>query len=181
MNYTSVAQILEAIDETRGRLYLTVEDLSAERQNARPAEDKWSARDVVEHLSILEDRLVRMMGVMLVKAEALSAPSTPSTEVPVKMEPFNLDRFIEQARVEKYVAPEAIRPAGTETISDLLDKMRRSREDLRALRPRIEATDLSAFTYPHPVFGPLNFYHWLAFIGIHEERHLRQIKSVLSE
>jgi hypothetical protein len=50
---------------------------------------------------------------------------------------------------------------------------------LRALQPRIEATDLSAFTYPHPAFGPLNFYQWLALIGLHEQRHLNQIESVL--
>lgn len=177
MDYTSVAQILDTIDETRQRLFATVEGLTEERQNARPAQDTWSARDIVEHLTITEDRLVRLMGVMLAKAEGVT---TLSMEQPVKMEPFNLDPFIERARVEKFTAPEAIRPGSTDPISDLLVRMRRSREDLRALRPRIEAIDLSSITYPHPAFGPLNFYQWLAFIGVHEERHLRQINSVLS-
>jgi hypothetical protein len=43
----------------------------------------------------------------------------------------------------------------------------------------VEATDLNATGYPHPAFGPLNLYEWLAFIGIHEARHLRQVEALL--
>ena len=67
-----------------------------------------------------------------------------------------------------------------DSLNKLLARMRQSRAGLHALRPRIEATDLASVTYPHPAFGPLNFYQWLALIGLHEERHLRQIQSVLS-
>ena len=31
--------------------------------------------------------------------------------------------------------------------------------------------------YPHPTFGPLNLYQWLAFVGIHQSRHRRQIEA----
>jgi hypothetical protein len=177
MNYTSVPQIFEVIDETRARLYRHVEGLSDEEATARPRPDAWSAVEIVEHLSIIEDRLVKMMSMMLMKAESASAGGK---DAPVEMEPFSLDEYIERARAEKYDAPEAVRPSGTVTLSDSLEKLKRSREVLHGLRPRIEATDLSAFTYPHPAFGPLNFYRWLAFIGIHEERHLRQAESLLS-
>ena len=177
MIYTSVAQIFENIEQTRDRLYSTVGELSSEQQASRPAADRWSATDIVEHLAIMEDRLGRMMKVMLTKAESAS---TPSSGVPVQMEPFSLDRFIERARDEKFTAPEAVRPSGKEGLSALLEKLRNSREDLHALRTRIEAIDLSTTTYPHPAFGPLNFYQWLAFIGIHEERHLAQLKSTVA-
>jgi hypothetical protein len=95
------------------------------------------------------------------------------------MKPFSLDEFIERGRGEKYTAPDAVAPGGKATIAESLAKLRRSREELHALRPRIEATDLSSVTYPHPAFGPLNFYQWVAFIGLHEERHLRQAESTL--
>ena len=175
--YTSVAQIIEEIDKTRERLYRRVEGLTEEQAYTRPAPHTWTATEIVEHLALIEDRLLRMMTMMLTKAE--SAGERP-TDAPVKIKPFSLDKFIEGARNEKYTAPEAVRPTGSASLADSLAKMRRSREELRALRPRIEATDLSRVTYPHPAFGPLNFYQWLAFIGIHEERHLRQAESVLS-
>jgi len=57
--------------------------------------------------------------------------------------------------------------------------MRESRAALNALRPRVEAVDGASATYPHPAFGPLNLYQWLAFVGAHEARHLRQLERVL--
>lgn len=177
MTYTSVAQIIEEIDKTRERLYQRVEGLTDEQSTARSNPNAWTPAEMVEHLSLIEHRLLRMMTMMLTKAESASTSGTDAT--PVEMKPFTLDEYIERGRNEKFTAPEAVRPAGTISLADSLAKLRRSRAELKALRPRIEATDLSSVTYPHPAFGPLNFYQWLAFIGLHEERHLRQAESTL--
>ena len=177
MVYTSVADIYRAIDGPRERIYKRLESLNEVQANARPDANAWSAAEIVEHLTIMEDRLVRMMKVMLTKAEGASAKSARAT---VEIKPFSLDEFVARSRNEKYIAPEAVRPSGTVRLPDLVVRLRQSRVELRSLRPRIEATDLSAVTYPHPAFGPLNFYQWLAFIGEHEERHLRQLESVIA-
>lgn len=177
MTYTSVAQIIEEIDKTREKIYRRVEGLSEEQANTRPHPNAWTPREIIEHLSLIEDRLLRMMTMMLTKAESAGVHAVAAT--PVEMKPFSLDEFIARAGKEKYTAPEAVNPTGEATLADSLSKLRRSRDQLRDLRPRIEATDLSSVTYPHPAFGPLNFYQWLAFIGIHEERHLRQTESTL--
>ena len=177
MMYTSVADIYKAIDEPRERIYKRVENLNEEQANARPDANAWSATEIVQHLTIMEDRLVRMMKVMLTKAEGASAKSDRAT---VEIKPFSLDELVARSRNEKYIAPEAMRPSGTVPLADLLVRLHQSRVELRSLRPRIEATDLSAVTYPHPAFGPLNVYQWLAFIGLHEERHLRQLESVMA-
>jgi hypothetical protein len=177
MNYTSVPQIFEVIDATREKIYRRVEGLSDEQAMARPNPDAWTATEIIEHLALIEGRLLQMMTMMLTKAESAGAGKK---DAPVEIEPFTLDDFIERSRNEKYTAPEAVRPSGNVSLADAIMKLRHSREELHNLRPRIEATDLSAVTYPHPAFGPLNFYRWLAFIGLHEERHLRQAESLLS-
>lgn len=179
MTYTSVAQIIEVIDQMRERLYQRVEGLTDEQATARPAPNAWTPAEIVEHLSIIEGRLLQMMTMMLMKAERASEPGA-SAAAPVEFKPFSLDEYIERARNEKFVAPEAVSPSGTTSLADSLAKLRHSRQELKALRPRIEATDLSAATYPHPAFGPLNFYQWMAFIGLHEGRHLRQVEAMLS-
>ncbi|HEX8845344.1 MAG TPA: DinB family protein [Pyrinomonadaceae bacterium] len=179
MRYTSVAEIFEVIDGTRQRVFDRVEGLTPDELRARPNETAWSVAEIVEHLSIIEDRLLRMMTMMLTKAEGAGGAARPSNG-PVEIKPFTLDHYIEKARNEKYSAPEALRPSGSRELADSLWSMRRSREELKSLRPRIEATDLSVVSYPHPAFGPLNFYEWLAFIGLHEERHLHQIESALA-
>jgi DNA repair protein RecO (recombination protein O) len=59
--------------------------------------------------------------------------------------------------------------------------LREGRAALTALRPRVETVGVGAASarYPHPAFGPLNLYEWLAFVALHEERHRRQIERVL--
>jgi len=71
------------------------------------------------------------------------------------------------------------RPKGEAHLSDSLTRLRHTREELHALRARIEGADLNTVSYPHPAFGPLNVYEWLAFIGVHEARHLRQAEAML--
>jgi uncharacterized damage-inducible protein DinB len=177
MMYTSIPQIFETIDETRERIYQRAESLSEDELNARPDRDAWSIAEIIEHLAVIEGRLLGMMKMMLTKAEGASAPDGAEAS---RMQPFSMEQFTERARKEKYIAPESVQPSGKESLPDSLIRLRRTREELRSLLPRIEAVDLSSVTYPHPAFGPLNFYQWLAFIGIHEERHLRQMEKALS-
>lgn len=177
MKYESVPQIFEVIDETRAKIYKLVEGLSDEQSDARPNPNAWTAKEIVEHLALIEGRLLHMMTMMVTKAESAGAGKK---DAPVEIEPFSLDEYIERSRNEKYVAPEPFEPSGKISLAEALARLRHSREELHNLRPRIEATDLSNFTYPHPAFGPLNFYRWLAFIGLHEARHLRQAEKLLA-
>ncbi|HEX8650416.1 MAG TPA: DinB family protein [Pyrinomonadaceae bacterium] len=177
MAYQSVAEIFETIDETRERLYNRVEGLSPAQEKFRPTPDAWSIAEIVEHLSIMENRLSALMKMMLKKAESASEEAGEDGQ---GFRPFSLDQHIKRSLKEKYVAPETVRPSGNITVGESLAGLRSSRAELHELRPKLESMDLSTMTYPHPVFGALNLYQWLAFIGIHEDRHLRQIESVLS-
>jgi hypothetical protein len=178
MKYNSVTEIFDAIDGTRNRIYERVGNLSREQECLRASTDTWSICEIVEHLALIEERLSQMMTMMLAKAEATASPDGAS--VNQRMEPFTLDHFIERSAKQKYQAPEFVRPGGSPTLPALLERLRESRAGLRRLQPRMEALDLSRETYPHPAFGPLNPYQWLAFIGVHEERHLRQMESLIA-
>jgi hypothetical protein len=176
MAYQSVAEIFETIDETRARLYKRVEGLSPAQGAFRPTPEAWSIAEIVEHLGIMEGRLSGLLNMMLKKAESASMQASDGQG----FRPFSLDQHVERSLTEKYTAPETVRPSGNVTIEDSLAGLRRSRAALHHLRPKLEALDLSSMTYPHPVFGPLDLYQWLAFIGVHEDRHLRQIESIIS-
>jgi hypothetical protein len=48
------------------------------------------------------------------------------------------------------------------------------------MRSMLVANDglaLSSITHPHPRFGPLSVYDWVAFLGAHEVRHAEQIRE----
>ena len=178
MVYQSVGEIFAAIDDTRARLEENVAGLSEAEQRFRTAPAAWSTAEIMEHLSIIEHQLVRLTETLLKKAEAAGQASADGETK--AFAPFSLDEMIERSRREKYQAPEAARPSGDVPLAESLARLRRSRAALRELRPRLERADLTGIRYPHPAFGPLDAYAWLAFIGLHEERHLRQIQALKS-
>jgi DinB superfamily len=170
--YKSVAEIYEDIDAARARLVSAVEPLTGEQHAFRPSPDRWSVAEIIEHLSITEPRVVRLVGALLDKLEASGARGDDSP-----FEPVSLTQFAERARTEKYQAPDEIRPKGA-PLQDSLARLRDSRAALRALRPRVERVDGTLARFPHPAWGPLDLYQWLAFVGMHERRHLAQIKAL---
>jgi uncharacterized damage-inducible protein DinB len=177
MIYHSVAEIFDSIDETRERLKERVANLSAEQESFRPSSGGWSIAEIVEHLAILEGRLLGLLTVMVNKAEKAGLQRGPENS---QFNPVSLEQIVERSLREKYVAPETAQPQGGVSIQDSLERLRESRASLTALRPRIEATDLSSTRYPHPAFGPLDVYQWLVMIGVHEDRHLRQIEALMA-
>jgi uncharacterized damage-inducible protein DinB len=187
--YQNIADIYAANDTVRRRLAARLENLSEAQQTFRPADGAWSIAEIVEHLSILERNMVQLIGTLLKKSEGAAAASNagsgvdgdaPTEAAAPPFQPFSLDTFIEQIKDVKLTAPERVRPGGDITLADALAALRSTRAEIEALRPRLEAADLSAATYPHPAFGELNIAQWLAFIGEHEGRHLRQIENLMA-
>ncbi|HVF49975.1 MAG TPA: DinB family protein [Pyrinomonadaceae bacterium] len=175
MIHHSVAEIISAIDDARARLTSRVEHLSDAEQNFRATPDGWTVAEIVEHLSILEHRMTQLLGVMVKKAEAGGLLRAGDAA----FAPVTIADFVEQSNRGKYNAPENVRPSGRIPVADSLARMRESRAALHGLRPQLEQVDGVALQYPHPAFGPLNLYQWLAFIGAHEERHLKQIEALM--
>ncbi len=170
--YNSVAEIYEDINDARARLVGAVEALTEEQRAFRPSPEKWTVDEIVEHLSITEGRVARMLSALVGKLEAESAREEGSP-----FEPVTVAEYVERASREKYAAPEEIRPKGA-PLPDSLARLRDSRAVILDLRPRVERVDGTRAHFPHPAWGPLDLYQWLAFVGLHEQRHLAQIKAL---
>jgi uncharacterized damage-inducible protein DinB len=170
MTYNSIEDIFAANEEVRRKLVERVESLSEDERGAHGADGGWSAADIIEHLSLTERRITRALEGMLPQgAEGGGGAAGGFT-------PFSLDAYVERAGAQKFEAPEYIRPRGV-PFTESLAHLKESRAALERLRPRFDAADYSA-QFPHPAFGPLNVAQWLAFVGIHEARHLRQIERL---
>jgi hypothetical protein len=177
MAFNSITEIFDSIDETRQRLNQTLSSLDEQRQSFRPSPEAWTITEIAEHLSIIEHQMTQLINMMVTKAESAGMLRAADAE-PQSADIFSIDRFVEQSKQEKYIAPENVRPRGELPLAESLARLRNSRASLHNLRPRLERIDGSSLQYPHPAFGTLNLYQWLAFIGAHEERHLRQIKAI---
>jgi uncharacterized damage-inducible protein DinB len=173
MTYNSVAEIYDDIDTTRAALLRAVENLRADEQTFRPAPGRWSVAEIVEHLSVVEGNVARLVGSLLRKAEDAGRGRASGAA----FAPVSIAEFVEQTRAQKLNAPEGARPAGL-PLAESLSRLRDSRAALHALRPQVERADGTALRFPHPVWGPINLYQWLLFIGAHESRHLAQINAL---
>ena len=169
--YNSVAEIYEEINDARARLVGAVEALTEEQRAFRPSPERWTVDEIVEHLSITEGRVARMLSGLVGKLEAEAAREEGSAFAPV-----SVAEYVERASREKYTAPEEIRPKGA-PLPDSLARLRDSRAAILDLRPRVERVDGTRAQFPHPAWGPLDLYQWLAFLGLHEQRHLSQIEA----
>jgi hypothetical protein len=176
MEFKTIEEIYAGLDKSRAKLIYSVAELDEASANLKPAPEKWSTANIVAHLAKTEENLTVLVGKLLAKAEAENAPAKPAIEPPVSF--AEMSEKVRGARLE---APDAIRPAGTETLADSLVRLEKSRATIKELRPRLEAVDLSNARFPHPYFGAMNLYYWLAFIGLHELHHLRQISEILAK
>jgi hypothetical protein len=175
MIYNNVAEIYETINETRTSLIALSDTLTAEQANNRENDEGWSVASIYEHLEIIEGRIIEAFEKLLTQAEKEGIKSNGVFDSPV-----SVLELMKQARGKKFEAPPHVQPQGAQDLKKSLAMLQDNRVKLNALRLRIEATDLTKTAFPHPAFGNLNVYQWLIFIGLHEQRHLAQIKRILT-
>ena len=189
MNYESIASIYAANEAVRRRLFARLENLNDVQQTFRPADDAWSIAEIMEHLSIIEKNMVQLMGMLLAKTESAAAAANVGAHdagdaSPAggarPFQPFSMDALIDTVKDKKLTAPEQMRPGGQISLADSLAALQATRAAIESLRPRLEAADLSVAAYPHPFWGDLNLAQWLAFIGLHEGRHLKQVERLMA-
>jgi len=176
MNYQNIAEIYDSNDKIREKLKMTVEGLTDEQAAAAPEGEKWSLAHFVEHIAIVEDGMTQICAKLLLKAQAEDKKSDGTA----KMSENFLIKAVEIAN-QKFEAPERVRPTGTKTVTESLAKMEENRNNLKKLRPLFETVDGTQHKFPHPFFGELTAQEWLALIGGHELRHIRQIKNLLEK
>jgi uncharacterized damage-inducible protein DinB len=175
MVYESLSDVFEALNETRQTIYTRVEALRPEQCRFKEEQGRWSVAGVIEHISAAEARIVPRLRDLIGQAEAAGQLG------PAKhFRPISTDEIRSRSTATQFQAPAAVEPKGEMTLNELLEKIRSSRNELVALRPKFDALELSELKFPHPAFGPLDLYEWLAFIVMHESRHLNQIDRILA-
>lgn len=176
MKYQTIAEVYEGNDKIREKLKATVANLSEQQANTLPEGEKWTVAGIVEHLSMVEDGITRVSAKLLKAAQ----PTGGQTNGEVKFSEIFLGH-IAGAGEKKFEAPERIHPSGILTIKESLARMEENRQKLYELRSLFETIDPAGFTFPHPAFGELTAHEWLALVGGHELRHIRQIEKLLEK
>jgi uncharacterized damage-inducible protein DinB len=160
------SEILRNLEDSRRCLYEAATAVSEERAKVRPAPERWSVLECVEHVVTVEERFLGR----LENAPRLDAPRIDTTNEAAIAEKV-------ENRETRRQAPDAAVPTGKfATVAEALAAFDAIRaRTLQAARNK--SADLYHLAAEHPVFGKVNGVEVLIIIAGHARRHAAQMRE----
>jgi hypothetical protein len=156
------------LDQTREALLRFLHGLSPEQLLYRPNPARWSIAENVEHLMLVEKRLVGAI------AKNLQGPLDPSRCC--AMSDADVVRVV--AKVEQALeSPPHFQPELRWPPKTLAQEFQTIRQGSRDFTSTVNG-DLRHYFIPHPFYGDFDCYQWLLVIGAHCHRHTTQSEAV---
>ena len=161
---------LKRLDVVHQKLMDTVVPLDSKIFMQRPSEDEWSVGQIVHHLYLVEERVIKDL------KRALNA------------EPGHvgflrrfMPTFIVSSRVMKVKAPKLVNPIEVPAKETAIENYNRARQTLKELCAAHGKERFKQLIFKHPFLGPIDGPATVAFVGYHEHRHFKQIREVLKK
>jgi hypothetical protein len=162
---------IKHLAESRERFFQTVRGLTAEQLNHKPAPDRWSVGENLEHVVLVERRSAGFV------ATSIKQPIDPSRRSGYPGSHEGLVALVRD-RSHPRRGPEAVQPRGGKPLDQLLQDYDAARKVTREIVAKPD-TDLRAYFAPHPVFGDLDCYQWILVMSAHSDRHRAQSQEVI--
>ena len=159
---------IKQLDQTRDRLLGTLRGLSREQLLFQPEPGRWSVAENVEHLVVVEKRL------LVVIDKALQAPADFSKQC--AMSDDEVIRRIGTV-AQRVQSPSHSVPEMRWLAEALLQEFAATRQQTRDFTNAVDG-DLRHHFFQHFLFGDLDCYQWLLLIGAHCNRHSAQSEAV---
>lgn len=163
-------RILKRLDSVHQKLIDTVSPLDSKVFAARPSDDEWSVAEIVQHLSLVEERVVKDL-------EHAIAAEPQRLEFLRRLVPT----FIVSSRLLRVKAPKAVNPTVVPEKNDGVDNFNRARQSLKDLCDAHGRRRFRQIVFNHPFLGRIDGVATVSFVAYHEQRHLKQIREVLKK
>jgi hypothetical protein len=160
------------LDQTRDGVVAATKGLSDAQMKFKPAPDRWSVAETLEHIALAEDFLLQNTS-----HKVLKEPAGAADRDTAKIDAMVLAMIPD--RSHKAQAPKELVPTGRWTPAESLDHFLNSRAKTISF---LQSTpDLRQHVADSPIGQKLDAYEWLLFIAAHSERHTKQILEVKAD
>ena len=161
---------LAYLESTKKGVLDATKGLSEAQWNFKPASDRWSVAECVEHIAAAED-FIRGMAV----DKVMKAPAAPGRDT-AKIDAGIMAMIPDRSR--KAQAPDELKP--TNRFGSPEGSLKHFVESRTATENFLKDTpDLRAHAVDSPIGGPkLDAYEWVLFVSAHSQRHTKQIEEV---
>ncbi|MBE1555980.1 DinB family protein [Sporosarcina limicola] len=157
---------LESNNKVRRELFKAIEGLTDEQFNKIPSSGGWSPKQIFEHLVCMETAIAANI------AKELKNPDSPK----VMKKPI----ILSTNRIIKVEAPKYTAPTNDYKSKDeMKQELHNSRLFLLDI---FESSTKDVFrekSFKHPIFGRIPLVQWFLFVGLHEKRHLKQLRQTI--
>jgi hypothetical protein len=172
--HSHLTEVFSRLDQSRASLRASVDAIAPPLRQQRPEPERWSAAEVLEHLSIVERLFTGRIAAAIeaARANGLEREAANRAPLPEPIETRMADR------VNKRHAPDTAKPTGTLDAQAAWEAVESGHHRLRTLVGGADGLALSQVSVDHPFFGPMNIYQWVELMAAHEARHTEQIKEI---
>lgn len=164
-------KILARLDAVHRRLLETVAPLDAASFARRAVENEWSVAEVLHHLCLVEQHVIEGL-------ERELARPPQRLGLLYRLIPYRLlvGRRVRRVRAPRFVEPHD--PPAKETVIENYNALRAT---LKLISGECGRKRLGTIVLQHPFLGKLSGAKAVAFVGYHEQRHLKQIQEIIGK
>jgi hypothetical protein len=161
-------KVLRRLDSVHQKLLGAVSPLGPELYSQRPAEGEWSVAEIVHHLCLVEERVIKEL-------EGAIAREPRRVGFLRRLIPTS----IVSVRLIRVKAPKAMKPLNAPVKEVAIENFDRTRDSLKTLCATHGNDRLRNVVFKHPFLGEIDGVATVSFVGYHEQRHYKQIREVL--
>jgi uncharacterized damage-inducible protein DinB len=163
---------LQYLEATKKEVLDSVKGLSPAQWNFKPAPDRWSVAECMEHIASAED-FIRG----LITEQVMKSPAAPGRDVKAIDE--GIIKNVPDRSVKRQ-APEPIKPVNKYGSPEAAEK---HFVESRAVTETFlkDTPDLRDHAIDGPAGGKWDAYEWILLISAHSDRHTKQILEVKAD
>jgi hypothetical protein len=163
-------RVLRRLDAAHQELIERFAPLEERLFSQSHSEREWSVAEVVHHLCLVEERVIKELEKELAK---------PPRQLSLlrKLVPTS----IVASRLIRVKAPKAMNPVNPPGKNESIANYNAVRTRLKELYSHHGAARLRQTIFNHPFLGEINGLATISFVGYHEVRHYKQICEVLKK
>ncbi|MGB9179641.1 MAG: DinB family protein [Pyrinomonadaceae bacterium] len=160
---------LDKLDSLHRRLLDAITPVTAERFAERPAENEWSLAELIYHLSLVEQSVVKSLTKEL---------ENPPQKSGLRQHLIPLSLLV-GTRMIRIRAPKFVEPLDAPSKEVAIENFNSARAALKALCTENSKERLSRVRMKHPVLGKMNGIRAVDFLHYHEKRHYKQALEII--
>ena len=151
---------------------LMFEQLDPEQESFKSDSATWSIKQNLQHIVAAESLVQSLIAKSLSNDQPMGASQVSDQSI--------IDQIAQRTeKSPKYQAPDPLRPGKQyHSTQSLLQRLESGRQITHQLLDS-SALNHRAHTWRNPLFGEIDIYQWILFVGAHCERHFLQCQEIM--